>query len=488
MILVGGPAVPAIARHRAAIHWWELSRPLSLALADGLLSEGDSFHDHGCGHGDDVRLLRERGYDAVGWDPVHRPDGERRAADVVNLGFVLNVIENADERIEVAKTAWSLARRLLVIAVRTKNDAPLFPGEKFEDGYCTRLNTFQKFFEQEELRTWIDAALNVMSLAAGPGVFYIFRNDQERERVAASRFRRGPTRTRLTPDELFERYEVLLQPIVDFVSDRGRLPHVLEVEPQLLERIQSDVGGFKRACTIVRAAFDQDEWTAIELLRSEDLLIYLALARFQGRPSFTSLPQDLQYDIRTFFRNYTRACTLADEVLLSAGDMRLVSRACRASSVGKTTPSALYVHASALESIPALLRVYEGCARSFVGRVDAANVIKLHHDSPAVSYLAYPSFERDPHPALATALHVRLQERRMETRDFQASTNPPILHRKELFLDPSHPLRSRFARLTAQEERAGLYKQLDTIGTREGWTTILRASGWVVRGHRLVRT
>jgi len=47
--------------------------------------------------------------------------------------------------------------------------------------------------------------------------------------------------------------------------------------------------------------------------------------------------------------------------------------------------------------------------------------------------------------------------------------NPPILHRKETFLPPDDPRRERFARLTRQEEKYGLYAETSTIGTREGW-------------------
>jgi len=52
---------------------------------------------YGCGLGADIRGLRELGFDAYGWDPVHAPDGPQADADVVNLGYVLNVIEDPAE-------------------------------------------------------------------------------------------------------------------------------------------------------------------------------------------------------------------------------------------------------------------------------------------------------------------------------------------------------------------------------------------------------
>ena len=40
--------------------------------------------------------------------------------------------------------------------------------------------------------------------------------------------------------------------------------------------------------------------------------------------------------------------------------------------------------------------------------------------------------------------------------DYRRRENPPILHRKETFLPADHPLHSKFARLTREEEKAGL--------------------------------
>jgi hypothetical protein len=69
----------------------------------------------------------------------------------------------------------------------------------------------------------------------------------------------------------------------------------------------------------------------------------------------------------------------------------------------------------------------------------------------------------------------------------EAHANPPILHRKETFLAPDHPLRERFARLSAQEEKQGLLDDTTTIGTRDGWQRRLHETGFLLRGHGLVK-
>lgn len=58
-----------IARHRTALSRHELSRPLRLAIDDGLLNSSSTAFDYGCGRGGDVRHLRSRGIECTGWDP-----------------------------------------------------------------------------------------------------------------------------------------------------------------------------------------------------------------------------------------------------------------------------------------------------------------------------------------------------------------------------------------------------------------------------------
>src|SRR5579863_7178782 len=81
-----------ILRHRTAIRRLGHSRPVSLAQMHGLIGPELSFFDYGCGFGEDVQLLRMAGIEAEGWDPHYRPEIAMRAADCVNLGYVLNVI------------------------------------------------------------------------------------------------------------------------------------------------------------------------------------------------------------------------------------------------------------------------------------------------------------------------------------------------------------------------------------------------------------
>ena len=221
------------------------------------------------------------------------------------------------------------------------------------------------------------------------------------------------------------------------------------------ELVRERFGSLRRAFRLIERAHDTEHWDRTITARGQDLLLFLALSRFDGRPRFGQLPLTLRRDIKSLFSTYRRACEEADLALYAVGDMQRVRRAAQHSHVGKRTPSAIYVHESALQGLPPILRLYEGCARRYIGRVEEANLIKLHTEEPMVSYLSYPEFETDPHPGLAVSLTVHLQTFRLRERNYRTSSNPPILHRKEAFVLPDHPLQAKFARLTQQEESKG---------------------------------
>ena len=109
-------------RARTAISRTDLSRPLKCAIADRLIGTDTSVFDYGCGRGDDLRHLIAMGYKASGWDPVHWPDNERSRAEIVNLGYVVNVIEDFNERCDVLGQAWELAKDLLIVSARLSVD------------------------------------------------------------------------------------------------------------------------------------------------------------------------------------------------------------------------------------------------------------------------------------------------------------------------------------------------------------------------------
>jgi hypothetical protein len=65
-----------------------------------------------------------------------------------------------------------------------------------------------------------------------------------------------------------------------------------------------------------------------------------------------------------------------------------------------------------------------------------------------------------------------------------SSCNPPILHRKEAFLDELHPDYQACLNLTEKEEELGLLSRND-IGTRNGWATALAERRATIEGYNI---
>jgi len=478
MTLMTSPARTAMSRAG-------LSRPMQQALEDGVVDPGRTVFDFGCGRGGDIQRLRSMGIDVQGWDPAHRPDALQVPADVVNIGYVVNVIEDRQERAQALQDAWTLARRVLVVAARPEWELrDLKSAHPRSDGWITAAGTFQKFFAQEELRAWIDVTLDTQSVAAAPGVFYVFRDDRDAQSFRARQVRRVSVPRQRRSELLFEAHRELLDELAEFMETRGRLPVASELRGG--ERLLAEFGSVKSAFLVVRRVTSDDRWDVARSAAEQNLLVYLALSAFGGRRKSSELPDDLQRDIRAMFGSYRTAVAEADRLLFASGRQEEIDRAVRSAKVGKVLPDAFYLHVSALATLPPVLRVYEGCARVLVGAVPEATIIKLNRVERKVAYMSYPTFDRDPHPALVTSLRADLQRLDVRLRDFSDSANPPILHRKETFVAPEYPGRTKFARLTLQEERAGLLGGPAT-GTRALWNELLEVEGFALRGHRLVR-
>ena len=241
-----------IARHRTAITRSKLSRPLRLAAEAGLLGEATTVTDYGCGRGGDLRRLKDRGVDAVGWDPVHRPGGERRRSSLVNLGYVLNVIEKPAERAETLKLAWDLAEDVLVVSALVTVDTRTM-AVPFGDGVVTSRGTFQKYFDQKELENYVRSTLQTDPVALGMGVFAVAREASTRANLLASRFRhRSRLPDTLTAEAIFQQNREWLEPLVAFVKERGRLPR--KGERSRFDDVTERFGTLSRAFGLLRRA------------------------------------------------------------------------------------------------------------------------------------------------------------------------------------------------------------------------------------------
>ncbi len=473
-----------IDRHKAAISRNDFSKPVRLALEAGLLNPNTTFFDYGCGQGGDLDRVAKLGYTSSGWDPHYRPDTPLTAADVVNLGYVINVIESPAERRDALLKAWELTQQVLIVAAQVliaQGNSQVAYG----DGVITSRNTFQKYYDQEELKIYIDQVLGVDAIPVALGVYFVFRDEAQAQSFRASRYRSRVSVPRVSiVNKRFEDYRELLTPLMAFFTDRGRLP-TLEELPEAAA-LNNQFGSLKRAFQIVLQATNPQEWDTISDRRRGDLLVYLALSHFGRRPKLRDLAPVVQADIKGLFGGYQQACAAADLMLMSLGNLAVVAERCQTSPIGKKLPNSLWVHVSAIETLDPLLRLYEGCASRTIGRPAEATVVKFHCHQPKITYLVYPDFDTDPHPVLHTSMQIDLRDLHVHYHDHDLADNPPILHQKDRLVAPDYPLYEKFAKLTQQETEWGLLDDWKRIGDRRSWQQCLEDHCADLKGHRVV--
>ncbi len=443
------------ARQLTALARYGFSAPVQSLARHGFLDGRFSLFDYGCGRGDDVRGLTENGLAAAGWDPYYAPDQPIHPADIVNLGFVVNVIEDFDERLEALTRAWSLAERLLVVSVMLANqNEPR--GQRFRDGVLTQRGTFQKYYTQAEIKAFIEAALDEEPIPVAPGVLYVFRDQEVEQRFLVDRYRNrrnllrypaAPVRERATPrrrDRSAEKYEAYREPL-DHLWERwvalGRPPDPSEVED--LVALTEGFGNLGRALRFIGERHDADAIQRSRQARIADLQVYFALSQFEHRRPYQHLEPGLQRDLKAFFGDYAGAQTAARALLFGIADVEAIALACRYAAergLGWLEEGrSLQLHSSLVEQLPPLLRVYVGCAAVLYGDYRHADLVKIHIGSGKVSLMRYDDFVGQPLPRMIERVKIKLREQDIDYFAYGEGYEPPFLYHKSRTINEEFP-------------------------------------------------
>ena len=394
-----------VVRHRTAITRRDLSQPVQVLVSHRIVTQADTVLDYGCGQGDDVAALAANGFQACGWDPHYAPNGLRQPADVVNLGFVLNVIEDRHERAETLTAAYGFAKRALCVAVMPIGKYSFNSLRPHGDGFLTARGTFQKYFAQQELRDFIAETLGEAPVAFAPGIFVVFRDkDLEQEVLFRRQVRditrysgwHAPERPRRSVNarpELVERIGAELQMLWAAIIDRGRVLDVEEIPDALRERLRAANVSIGRATDLCLSdSLNREGLAAAAAARREDLLVHLALTLFPGAPRYTTLPRPIQRDLRAFFGSHAAAIQEANALLFSAGKTEAVRHAVNAAvdgGLGGMRDAVTFrFYVPALNRLGAVLRVLVGCAGILRGGTEGADFIDIKLESRRLTFLA----------------------------------------------------------------------------------------------------
>jgi DNA phosphorothioation-associated putative methyltransferase len=488
--VAGIPSVPAtpkkkIHRHKTALVRREISKPVKTLLELGQLRRGESFFDYGCGHGGDVVAIEKLGHESTGWDPVHAPEVAKQAADVVNLGFVLNVIEDPAERVEALLDAWQHTRRALLVSTLIAGQEAYGDILTYGDGVITRRDTFQKFFEPAEIQALLEDTLHTEAVPVGLGIYLVFRDTADLHDFLASRARRfidweslsrklGLLRALKAKRDPYDTHRELLDDFWESVLVLGRIPRDEEFD-RLLE-VRQACGSLPRALQLFIDRFGEPTFVAARQRRKEDLLVFIAAAQLRRKIPFNQLSLRLQRDLRAFFGSYANAEEKARELMFAAGDSDELEIAAAQLDFGFLDPREGHftVHRSLLDELPVILRVYVECAARLYGDPREADLIKIHLHSRKLTFHYYKDFDAAPLPELLTRIKIDLKRLFVTVIDHTNGSEHQLLFFKERFLAKNHPDRSKMNRFSAKLHKLGLRE--DEIGygpSKEKWERLI---------------
>lgn len=462
--LVGHTLVAAVTtdeapvmRHRTAMARRALSTPMQALWRHGYLVPEHTLFDYGCGRGDDLAALQSIGLRASGWDPHFRPEAPHCEADVVNLGFVLNVIEDIGERSEALRKAFALTRKVLAVSVLVGGRTAIERFRLFRDGVLTARNTFQKYFAHAELGQYLADTLGREGVSVGPGLYFVFRDDaaeedflERRERSspllaptpparvqteAQPRERKQRATTRVRKDEWPAAYDTFWSACLEL----GRAPHSDDFDGA--DALLAAVGSPTRA---LRKLIERDGDAAMKTAaarRHGDLLVFFALNLFERRRSVSLRSPRLRTDVRTFFGTLDKAEAEARTLLFSLREVRVIAEGCaqaaRAGLGYHVEGDALHLDARLVNALPPVLRVYLGCAGKLLGEARDADVVKVHESSGKASLFRYDDYEGAAIPHLIERVKVDLRRQRVDDFQYGDEHPPQPLYGKSRYMHPS---------------------------------------------------
>jgi len=432
-----------VERHKTAIDRYKLSGPMQILARHSYLNGDWSVLDYGCGKGDDIRELEAHGIDASGWDPAHNPEGELIASDIVNLGFVLNVIEDQDERKETLSRAWNYAEKLLVVSVMIAGESVINQFTPYKDGIITSRNTFQRYYAQAEIRSYIEQVLGDNAIAVGQGIFIIFKDKLEEQQFLLNRHhiqrnwrqlteKDRRTSGRKASKDIIETHQELFDDFWESTLDLGRPPANREFE--FSEQIRRVAGSHNKALTALLERYGNSLFTTSQQARKDDLLVYFALGLFEKRKPQNSLPDGLKRDIKYFFTSFNSAINEARELLFSVGKPQVIEEACVQAfnkiRCGSLIDNHSFIfHKDYLGDIPAILRIYIGCATQLYGDLEPIHLIKAHIRSGKVTLMRYSHWDSET-PVLMERIKIKLRELEIDFFEYGDEYTPPPLVNK----------------------------------------------------------
>lgn len=414
-------------RHRTALKRKKLSSCMGALVDSSLITKTSEIFDYGCGRGDDIAILGQNKFEKVsGWDPYFAKDNAiPKKSEFVSLSFVLNVIEDTDERHSVFKKAFQIASKALVFSVMLEHQNTLQFAYPFNDGYLTSINTFQKYYSASEIEDLVKEQLNATAIKLGPGIYIVFKEKSLEQEYLFKR-QLGllvETKSAVNDDAGDSFAEALVNKMVKAILSFGRVPKLEELKAKFQDEISKAKVSYNRLSRLALSQISISDLRHVREAFSAEILIFLAINRFDGRMKYQDLPEKFQIDVRAHFRSLKNANEEAERLLFSLSDTDgLISAALDAERAGNghLIGTKFRCHSKQCENLPKNLRLFYKIGERLHRSIMDNDIIQLHLETKKMAFLIVNEFENSALPRI----HSR------EIVNF-ATQNTAIVHHQE---------------------------------------------------------
>ena len=347
---------------------------------------------------------------------------------------------------------------------------------RYKDGVITKWNTFQKYYSQAEIRSYIEQVLKTKAIALGQGIFAIFKDKSLEEEFYLNRqyqlneqpanalwqqlttrptAKKGPATTQVK--SLYEKHRELFNDFWQQCLTLGRTPANDEFECS--DNIRRIIGSHKKAFELMADTMGLASFEKAQQQRRSHVLVYFSLSLFEKRKAKAHMPARLQRDIKALFDSYNTAIDQAQSLLFSVGKPENIANACaqayQAFNCGNLLDSKSYsFNRILLNQMPAVIRVYVGCAIQLYGDIDDIDIIKVHIRSGKVTLLKYDDFTNKALPLLTERTKIRLHDLDIDFFFYGDEFPYPPLYDKSVYMTKNtkeHGQQLRFEKRIAKQ-------------------------------------
>ena len=180
----------------------------------------------------------------------------------------------------------------------------------------------------------------------------------------------------------------------------------------------------------------------------------MALGQFAKRKPYKHLEAGLQRDIRSLFGGYNTAQLHTRQQLFKIADTKEIGAASIAAAeqgLGWLVEGrSLQLHASLVERLPTILRIYIACGAVLYGDIQTADLIKIHIGSGKLTLMKFDDFEGQPLPRMVERIKLNLRSQDIDIFEYGDQFERPYLYLKSRYINEEF---SRYGEQLAFDEK-----------------------------------